>query len=530
VSSSAEAVRLFRAGRVAEAEAAVNRALAANARDAEALHLLGCIRAQAGAHVEALKLLDQAVALEPGNAAFAVNRGRVLAQLGVALVRAGDAEGAARAFEGALPAFPHDASLRNNLGIALQRLGRAEEALAQFRQAAALDPALQGVLVNWGNALETQGDLEGAARKYAEAIARNPASAPAWLNAASIAADRGRSAEAREAYARVLQISPASADAQYGLGLLDLRERRFLAGWRGYERRFDTDPPQSARRAPPLPPFTQADVGGEARVAVWIEMGIGDQVLFSTLLPQLRDSCAHVVAEADPRMLAAYRRSVPGIQFVPAGDLASLRDCDRQVAIGSLPSLFRPDAASFAAQPRALLKADGARVQAIRAALPPGPCVAISWRSLQRGTRASRAARKSIGLASFASLARAAGVTLVDVQYGDVEAERRQFEREHPGLLVRVPALDAFNDLEGVMAAIVACGRVLTASNVVAHLGGALGVRTTVVFLEDLAPFHYWDARDGARSLWYPSLEIATDPGWHAWPQALDALSARFDR
>src|SRR5262249_33146224 len=143
--------------------------------------------------------------------------------------------------------------------------------------------------------------------------------AQAWLNAASVAVDLGQNAEAHEAYARVLAIDPASADARYGLGLLDLREQRFGAGWDGYERRFDTDPPQSTRRGPALPAFESADVGAGRRVAVWGEMGIGDQVLYSTLLPQLRESAAHVVAEVDSRLLAAYRRSVPAIEFVVTG-------------------------------------------------------------------------------------------------------------------------------------------------------------------------------------------------------------------
>ena len=529
-SSAAEAVRLFQAGRFAEAEDAARALLAADARDAEALHLLGCIRAQAGAQPEALALMDQALAIDPRNPAFAVNRGRVLAQIGLASLRAGDVAQAARAFEAALAAFPRDASLRNNLGVALQRMGRADEAIAHFAEAGQFDPALEGVLVNWGNALETRGDLEGAREKYREAVARNPSSAAAWINAASIEVDLGNNAAARAAYARVLEVDPRSPDARYGRALLDLRERRFAEGWEGHEARFDTDPPQSARRGPALPQLEGEDLGKHFRVAVWSEQGIGDQVLYSTLLPALRDTGAQVVAEVDPRMLSAYRRSVPGVEFVASGEAASFDGCERQVAIGSLARLFRRDAASFASQPAALLAADPARVSAIRARLPAGPCVAISWRSLQRGARASRGARKSAPLAAFAALARDRDLRLVDVQYGDVDAERAELERGHPGLLVRIPGLDAYSDLEGVMAAIVACARVVTTSNVVAHLGGALGVPTTVVFLGGPAPFHYWDAVQGPRSLWYPSVEVAGDTGWRDWKEAFDALSARFDR
>jgi hypothetical protein len=61
---------------------------------------------------------------------------------------------------------------------------------------------------------------------------------------------------------------------------------------------------------------------------------------------------------------------------------------------------------------------------------------------------------------------------------------------------------------------------------VTAHLAGALGKRARVVFLRARAPFHYWNAVDGARSLWYPSLEVATDARWLEWRQAFEALAA----
>ncbi|HEX3063500.1 MAG TPA: tetratricopeptide repeat protein [Usitatibacter sp.] len=511
-SSAAEAIRLFQSGRAAEAESAARRLVAGDPRDAEALHLLGCIRAQAGARDEALGFLDRALAIDPRNGAFLINRGRVLLEAGRAGESARDLQLALQVMPASKAAQGQLGIVHNMLGVALQREGRADEAIAHLKQALAITPGLTGALVNWGNALETRGDLEGAREKYREAIRREPAMPQAWLNAASVDVDLGRNAQAREAYERVLAIDPGSADARYGLGLLDLREQRFGEGWDGYERRFDTHPPQSTRRGPALHALEARDLDTGKRVAVWSEMGVGDQVLYSTLLPQLRERAAHVVAEVDPRLLAAYRRSLPAIEFVARGDAIPPGSCDRQVGVGSLAQLMRRDSASFARQPRALLLPDPARVQAIRAQLGDGPHVAVSWRSLQAAVRASRAARKSIALAQFAAMAAGAGARLVDIQYGDVEAERAAFEREHPGVLVRIAGLDAFNDLEGVMAAISACGAVVTASNVTAHLAGALGVATTVVFRGPVSPFHYWDAVAGARSLWYPSLTVAANP------------------
>ncbi len=556
-SSVAEAVRLLQAGRLADAEAAARAALAQR-RDADALHVLGCIRAQAGARDEGLALLGEAIALSPRDASFLNNRARVLAeagrleeaardlgealaimpsfdaarmQLAQVLSRQGAAEiararhGEAEAmFRAAVALAPGYAGAHNDLGVALQRQGRAAEAIEEFARALALDPALAEAHVNWGNALENTGDLHAAREHYLRAIELAPRSPDAWLNAASNAVELGLLDEARRQYRHALELRPESNEARYGSGILALREQRFDEGWRGFERRFDTVPPQSVRRGPPLPAFVPA-AGERPRVAVWHEQGIGDQVLFSTLVPDLRGD-AEAIVEVDVRLLAAYRRSIPDVEFVgPDVSRGAFASCDAQVALGSLPLLYRRDSASFARQPRRLLRADPARVRAIRTELGEGRFIAIAWRSAQAGLRAGLAARKSIPLALFARLAQARGARLVDVQYGEAGAERAAFDAAHPGLRVAPRSLDAFSDLEGVLAAIEACGEVVTSSNVTAHLAGAAGVACTVVMLGNRSPFHYWDAVEGSRSLWYPSLTVARDPSWRRWEDAFEALA-----
>jgi hypothetical protein len=102
-------------------------------------------------------------------------------------------------------------------------------------------------------------------------------------------------------------------------------------------------------------------------------------------------------------------------------------------------------------------------------------------------------------------------VRLLDVQYGDVDAERAAFEAAHPGLLTRIDDLDAYADLEGVAAAMAACEAVVTVSNVTAHIAGAIGQDTWLVHPGAHAPFSYWVPDASGRCLWYPSMRIAGD-------------------
>jgi hypothetical protein len=324
-------------------------------------------------------------------------------------------------------------------------------------------------------------------------------------------------------------MSPGSADAQYGLGQVALREQRYAEGWDGYERRFETHPPQATPRELPMPRLGPGDLLPGRRVAVWSEQGIGDQILFTTLLPELERRGLRAVVEVDARVLELYRRSLPAFEFVaPERSAAAFAACDFHLPMGSLPGLFRRDAASFAAQPRALLAPDARRVTAIREQLGRGRVIGISWRSLQTGERRALGERKSIPLEHFAPLAAATGAQLLDLQYGDVTAERERFARAHPGVLMQIDGLDLREDLEGVAAAIATCDRIVTSSNVTAHLAGALGKATQVVFLRGWPPFAYWTPGPDGQSLWYPTVRVESDPAWTSWELALQGLGDRL--
>jgi tetratricopeptide (TPR) repeat protein len=569
---------LVRAGRLAEAEGPWRGILAGDPGDAEALHMVGFILASTGRRAEGLALMDRSLDRDPDHPGFLDNRAQVLAienrlpealrdlaravrlaprflegwvhlaqvslrlgrpaealkaaqaafelapanaaavnTLGVSLRENGRVAEALDCFERAARAGDGTADAWNNYGLALQHAGRFDEARAAYARALQMRPRFTAALANLAVCLRDAGDLEGAAARFDEALSWEPESPEILGNAAGVALERQLLGAARDLYERASRARAGYADAGYGLGQVALRERRYADGWRGFERRFDTRPPLAARPQPPPPELDEAGLDGVRRLGVRAEQGIGDQVLFSTLLPELERRGIAAVVEVDPRLLAMYRRSLPSMEFVPRGAPESCyAQCDRQAAIGSLGRWLRPDAASFARQPRGLLEADADRVAQMRAALGHAPATAIAWRSPQGGRRRGIGERKSIPLDCFAGLAVPGGPSLVDLQYGDVARERETFERAHPGVLRRIDGLDVFEDLEGLAAALVACGRLVTSSNVTAHLAGALGVPTKLAYLGDWPPFFYWVPGPDGRSAWYPSVEIVTGPDWDA--------------
>ena len=583
----ADAVALFQAGRYPEAEAAFRAILQKNPRQAHALHALGVIAMQSPQRLdEAVELLRRANKAEPGSFAILYNLGSALrraghlvdgltafrravslnmrsaeAHLGLAntlrdmgdLKRAraslatalkvnstltaaryslalvdlaeGDLASADTQLRQVVEREPANAEAWNQLGLIAHRREKLDEAMALYARAIEADPAFAPALTNWGNAYKDLGDLDRALACYDKALAADPATTGAWVNSASIALERGDLAAARRAATTALEIRPVLAEAQYALGLIQLREHDFEHGWDGYERRFETDPPIASLLPPHRPPAEEG-FARVKRLAVRAEQGIGDQVLYSTLLPELGERGFEVVVELDPRLVGIYRRSLPRFEFVePAA--AALISCDHQVALGSLPSILRRTLASFDWQPRSLLSADPTRVAHTRRKLGDGRHIAISWRSLQGFGRRHVGERKSIPLERFAAIA-PSGTRLVDLQYGNVAEERLAFDQSHPGVRVDIPGLDRREDVDGILAAIEACDLVVTSSNVIAHFAGALGKPTFLLYLGANAPFHYWVPRADGRTLWYPSVEPVTDARWTRWEDAFEALSKRL--
>ena len=477
------------------------------------------------------------------------------------LHRQGDAAGAIACYRAALAASPAYARAHFNLGVLLQAQGRADEAIAHYEAAIAADPSHAKAMVNWGNVLKDRGEIERAAALYERAAAADPrdgsplnnlaslallyrgdpdaaaalyrraieveGNADGLNNLAAIESERGNEAEARALYERALAAKPSFVDPAYNLALIALARGDFEAGWRGHELRFRTNPPAATLGPSRLPLATAADLVSGARIAIRKEQGVGDQLLFSTVLPELVARGVPAVVEVDDRLAPAFARSLRGLEFttIPRAQEAFQR-CDFQYPVGSLPLAFRNRAADFDRQPRALLRADPARVEATRAALPAGRRIAISWRSFQKSFRKHIEQRKSASLEFFASFPEDAH--LVDVQYGDVGAEREAFDHRHPGRRVAIDGLDLFHDLEGLLAALECCDLVVTTSNATAHFAGAIGKRTWLLYPEAKAPFHYWVPRPDGRSLWYPSVEIVTDARWRTWDDVFAAAAARL--
>ena len=531
------------------------RALAIAPQDAEALFGRGFAFRQLRRYTEALENYEAALALCPGKPELLCNYGNVLQDLGRyaealdsfdralrasprvpllhfnrgnALMKLGRHEEAVNAFDAAIRLDAKYADAWNNRGNALLELGRIEASLDSFGHAIALVPRFADALVNRGNALLELDLPRDAADAFSAAIAIEPGNASAY-NGLGMAMQRsGSFAVAAGHFARALELDPAYLEAQHNRSLLNLFALDFSTAWPGYEARLGIashridlrKDPRSVDLFERLPRWTGPGAAVAGVAGIWAEQGIGDQILFSTLLPELSETGQPFVYEVDRRLLPAYQRSFPAVQFVALTDPPSdiLLGAAAALFAGSLPQFFRPTRESFVRQPRQLLTALPERVAHYAAALDGGIKVALSWRSLRAGWLGRS---KGVKLEDMAPLFAVNGARWVDVQYGDTTGEREALARNSGVHLAHFDEIDYRDDLDEVLALLAACDLLITTSNASAHLAAALGKPVWLLYPGELPPFHYWAHGGDHRCLWYPSVEIVSAPDLADWPRLI---------
>jgi tetratricopeptide (TPR) repeat protein len=219
--------------------------------------------------------------------------------------------------------------------------------------------------------------------------------------------EEGRLEEAMALYGKAITADPRNARAAYNMGMAKLCRFDFAEGWRLCELRYYTTPPTVVPRPFSIPRFGPGDPGKGLRTAIWREQGIGDQLLYATLLPEFAARGESFVLEVDARLVMAFQRSYPGWNVVPpdASDEA-FASCERHLPLASLPQLLRSSLESFSRQPAALLRPDATRVSGYEARLrePGRKVVGISWRSFQPKARGFVQRKKSMDLQLFHAL------------------------------------------------------------------------------------------------------------------------------
>lgn len=538
-------------GRFAQAAQIYQQILAIDPRHADAFHLLGMVAYQAGDLETAAGLILQAIAIHGAAASYYTNLGTVLhaqgkldeaetvlrhaltlrpdlasihINLGNVLRARKEFDASVESYERALDLDPGSAEAFNNLGNARQALGQLDAAIACYERALALKPDYVGVCCNIGNLHWREGRLDEAAKFYLRAIEMKPDHAEAFFSLGNVRRDQGNSPEALRQYENALRLRPDYAQAAFGLALAQLLQGDFAAGWQNCERRWQSVDHDTPRRDYSQPAWT-GDKLASGSLLIWGEQGIGDEIMFAGLIPDVIRTGNRCILDCEPRLQSLFARSFPSIDVVPGCGPGSHPELNiaSQLPSGSLPGLFRKTSSEFAATTSPYLIADSATRDHLRSGYTDGGrLVGLAWYSNNRKTGGVR----SIDLSSLAPLFKSPGIRWISLQYGDCDLLQNQAATAAAPILID-RAVDQLTDMDLFAAQIAALDLVITIDNSTAHLAGALGVPVWVLL--PYAPDWRW-LLERADCPWYPTMRLFRQPTFGDWDSVIENVATALNR
>ena len=451
---------------------------------AEDSYAAGLRAAEEGRHADAIAAYEQALAQAPSDA-------RVLFALGNTAAALGHSEAAENFFRQVLAQTPDRVEALVNLANVLRKQRRTAEVIDLLRPALERNPQVGELWLTLGSAMREGGDRKTAEIFTREALRLSPDSTAALCNLADLLADGSSVDEAHALYATALARDPDNAQARLNRAILFLSKGDLKQGWRDYEYRLRIKT-RAIAADHGLPQWDGTYSGGR-RLLVTAEQGIGDQLMFASLLPELARRFAQcggqIILEAEPRLVPLLARSLPSVcvrpakiekrggQLVAYYDWLGKSDADAAIALGSLPGLMRNDISDFP-RPHSYLLADSAE----RAhwsgwlrAQGEGPRIGISWRSgTLGGLRNLQYAPQEI----WADFIRDLPGTFFSLQY-DAQAEEIEALQRLGGRAILVPpGLDQKREIDRTAALIANLDAIVTAPTSVAWIAAGLGVPT----------------------------------------------------
>ena len=501
-------------GKLDEAIVAFKKALSLNPDFVGAYYNMGISLKDQGKFDKAGETFKKALSLNPNYVEAHYN-------MGVALQYQGKLNDAIEAYKRALTIKPDYSEAYSNMGVALADQSKLEEAIEAYNKALSLKPNNAETYLNIGNALADQGKLEEAIEAYNKSLSLKPDYAEAHSNIGDALKDQGKLEEAIEAYNKSLSLKPDYAEAHSNMGYALLTVKDFNQGFKHHEWRWKTK-----RRVDHYLKSAKPMWNGEKnqRVLVWGEQGIGDEIMFSSVIFELYAVSLQILVKCDKRLIPLFERSFPNDIIYFSKSQPVLEDeYDFHIPVGSLPLTFRKSAECFKKSASGFLKCDMAKSKSIKAQLTHEhgkKLVGISWKTKSAIKNSST---RNVNLAELANALDNSNTQLLCLQYGDVFDEIEAVQRDFGINVMQFNDVDNMNDIDGLASLIMACDQIVSTTNATVHLAGALGAKVTA-----LLPFSpRWIWGTGSEILWYDSVTPLKQKSPCNWDNVLASLRSK---
>ena len=516
------------------------QALALDETCGVAWHILGICREQADDFTTSLKCYETALQLTPEEPEIANDLGRLAFRMGFK-------ELAEQLFKAYLEKMPGSVEGANNLACAQRDQMHFAEAIETTRAAIYAHPTSSLLWNTLASVVAEQGDIEASIQFFDEALRLDPKHHKARYNRGNARLSMGDPHAALadcEAALPGVVLESDKAMMSLARSTMMIAAGELAGGWDAYEARFDPHYADVTHFMVDRPAWTpDSDLKGK-KLLVMGEQGLGDEVLFASIVPDLIDAIGpqgRLTLAVEERLVALFQRSFPQAVVGAHGTLkvdhhvvrgarfvedARMAEFDLWAPMASPLRRFRRTVADFPER-RAFLKPDSARVahwRGVLAAEGPEPKVGVIWKSLFMDSNRSR---HFSPFDRWAPVLGVPGVRMVNVQYGDSADEIAEAKARFGVDLWTPPGIDLKNDLDDLAALTTALDLVIGPANATTNIAAASGADVWLISTPGA-----WPRLGTDRYPWYPQVRVFLPPAYNQWEPVMaevaEALKTRL--
>jgi hypothetical protein len=279
-----------------------------------------------------------------------------------------------------------------------------------------------------------------------------------------------------EPYLRdALERDPGHVQAHWNLGLLLLERGVWAEGWDNFH--WGVVSPERMNRWATWPQWRRETYG---TVLIYGEQGIGDEIMFTSMIEDAKEDANHIILECHPRLIDTIKRTYEDdkLTAVPTRKAHILEEphpeFQHKTAIGDLGMLYRRGAGDFPKRP--YLKLDPKLIEKVYDGYLryPKPWVGIGWKG---GAKKTRRDLRSLHLDKWMPILKDFKGTFFSFQYDkDADLEVQQFCEEHPEInLVHFPAIARADNYDVILTHLWCMDCVVHVNGSAVHACGAIG-------------------------------------------------------
>jgi tetratricopeptide (TPR) repeat protein/ADP-heptose:LPS heptosyltransferase len=402
--------------------------------------------------------------------------------------------------------------LDNNNFEMLLGIASGHEAINNFELAFSLYDKVLSIKPSNIKTMTLKGELLRKTGKYEEAIfyansiiKSDPNNTDAYLLRATCYKDLKLVPEAILDYEYILTKNPSMEDIKYNLGLVLLMNSDYKKGWNLYESRWFLEEFIGRKLNSDKPIWNRQK---DAHLLVWPEQGVGDEIMFSSILPDVLKEVSSITVMIDSRLIDLFKRSFDKkINFIDSNANINTLNYNYHIPIGSLAKFYRTSEVLFQNGKKQYLEVDLFKLNNVKKLInfeENKILIGVSWKS----SNPKSGLKRSIDLTDVIKKFARENVEFINLQYGDVDLEIEQAFEKTDVRVINYKSINNKENIDGLATLIMCCDEVISIDNSTVHLSGALGKKTTVL-LPKIAEWRWQLTR--VDTPWYPSVSLKRD-------------------